>query len=166
MPANSSERDTLVAYALEKFRHAVRLRPDFDRGCYNMGTVLYSYACAVQAELAAQLKGRSVSCLCGCVEPRAVRLCQRPRGSPGHAHQICRRRPGMRGVGNIMTGTGTAAQPEASGLFSSARLRSRSPDQPGCRDVAGAPRARDARAGPVHGRGAVHMLGGGAAAVS
>lgn len=44
-------------YALEKFRHAVRLRPDFDRGCYNLGTVLYTYACAVQAELANQLKG-------------------------------------------------------------------------------------------------------------
>lgn len=57
VPATSPERDTLVVYALEKFRHAVRLRPDFDRGCYNMGTVLYSYACAVQAELAAQLKG-------------------------------------------------------------------------------------------------------------
>ncbi|KAG2425640.1 hypothetical protein HXX76_013485 [Chlamydomonas incerta] len=62
VPATSPERDTLVVYALEKFRHAVRLRPDFDRGCYNMGTVLYSYACAVQAELAAQLKaGRLTS---------------------------------------------------------------------------------------------------------
>ncbi len=35
----------------------VRLRPDFDRGCYNLGTVLYTYACAVQAELTNQLKG-------------------------------------------------------------------------------------------------------------
>ncbi|KAG2453019.1 hypothetical protein HYH02_002354 [Chlamydomonas schloesseri] len=62
VPATSPERDTLVVYALEKFRHAVRLRPDFDRGCYNMGTVLYSYACAVQAELATQLKaGRLTS---------------------------------------------------------------------------------------------------------
>ncbi|GLC41926.1 hypothetical protein PLESTF_000101200 [Pleodorina starrii] len=57
-----SERDQLVSYALEKFRHAIRLRPDFDRGCYNLGTVLYTYACAVQAELAAELKaGRLAS---------------------------------------------------------------------------------------------------------
>ncbi len=54
-----SERDQLVGFALEKFRHAVRLRPDFDRGCYNLGTVLYTYACALQADLTAQLKGGS-----------------------------------------------------------------------------------------------------------
>ncbi|KAG2490140.1 hypothetical protein HYH03_011445 [Edaphochlamys debaryana] len=57
-----SERDRLVAFALEKFRHALRLRPDFDRGVYNLGTVLYTYACAVQADLTAQLKaGRLAS---------------------------------------------------------------------------------------------------------
>ncbi|EFJ43333.1 hypothetical protein VOLCADRAFT_121444 [Volvox carteri f. nagariensis] len=56
---SASERDQLVSYALEKFRHAIRLRHDFDRGCYNLGTVLYTYACAVQAELAAELKGRT-----------------------------------------------------------------------------------------------------------
>ncbi len=40
----SSSRQALVQQALEKFRAAIRTRPDFDRGCYNMGTVYYTYA--------------------------------------------------------------------------------------------------------------------------
>lgn len=38
-------------------RHAVRLRPDFDRGCYNLGTVCYAYACTLQGEVAMLAKG-------------------------------------------------------------------------------------------------------------
>lgn len=41
-------------------RCAVRMRPDFDRGCYNLGTVCYSYACTLQSELASQYRGIQV----------------------------------------------------------------------------------------------------------
>lgn len=43
-------RDALVRHAMGKFRLAIRGRPDFDRGCYNLGTVFYTFACAVQSE--------------------------------------------------------------------------------------------------------------------
>eukprot|EP00878_Enallax_costatus_P020836 GHUV01022040.1.p1 GENE.GHUV01022040.1~~GHUV01022040.1.p1 ORF type:complete len:347 (+),score=111.87 GHUV01022040.1:674-1714(+) len=43
-----SERDALVRAAMEKFRLALRSRPDFDRGCYNLGTVFYTFAMALQ----------------------------------------------------------------------------------------------------------------------
>lgn len=43
-------RDALVRHAMAKFRLAIRARPDFDRGCYNLGTVFYTFACAVQSE--------------------------------------------------------------------------------------------------------------------
>ena len=43
-------RDALVRHAASKFRLAIRGRPDFDRGCYNLGTVFYTFACAVQSE--------------------------------------------------------------------------------------------------------------------
>mmetsp|Transcript_15153 Transcript_15153/g.32883 ORF Transcript_15153/g.32883 Transcript_15153/m.32883 type:complete len:433 (-) Transcript_15153:285-1583(-) len=52
-----AERDRLVQCALEKFRCAIRMRPDFDRGCYNLGTVCYTYASTLQAELSAQYRG-------------------------------------------------------------------------------------------------------------
>eukprot|EP00877_Chromochloris_zofingiensis_P000186 jgi/Chrzof1/10168/Cz04g31140.t1 len=45
-----SERDQLVRHAMNKFRLALRSRPDFDRGCYNLGTVFYTFACALQSE--------------------------------------------------------------------------------------------------------------------
>jgi hypothetical protein len=48
------ERDMLVKAAMEKFRLAVRTRPDFDRGCYNLGTVFYTFAMALQGETGAQ----------------------------------------------------------------------------------------------------------------
>jgi len=44
------ERDTLVRQAMSKFRLALRARPDFDRGCYNLGTVFYTFALALQSE--------------------------------------------------------------------------------------------------------------------
>jgi hypothetical protein len=43
-------RDSLVRCAMTKFRMALRARPDFDRGCYNLGTVFYTFACAMQSE--------------------------------------------------------------------------------------------------------------------
>lgn len=38
----------------------MRMRPDFDRGCYNLGTVCYSYACTLQSELGSQYRGIQV----------------------------------------------------------------------------------------------------------
>ncbi|KXZ54112.1 hypothetical protein GPECTOR_5g214 [Gonium pectorale] len=62
LAGSAAEREVLVGYALEKFRHAVRLRPDFERGAYNLGTVLYAHAATLQADLASQLKaGRLTS---------------------------------------------------------------------------------------------------------
>jgi hypothetical protein len=43
------ERPGLVAASVAKFRRAIRLRPEFDRACYNLGTVCYSHAHALQA---------------------------------------------------------------------------------------------------------------------
>lgn len=43
-------RDTLVAAAMEKFRAAIRQLPEFDRGCYNLGTVFYTFASAQTKE--------------------------------------------------------------------------------------------------------------------
>ena len=43
------ERGALVAASVAKFRGAIRLRPEFDRACYNLGTVYYSHAHALQA---------------------------------------------------------------------------------------------------------------------
>ena len=38
------ERGYLVARSVSKFRRAIRLRPEFDRACYNLGTVVYAHA--------------------------------------------------------------------------------------------------------------------------
>ena len=45
-----SERAYLVDAAVSKFRRAIRLRPDFDRACYNLGTVCYAHASALKVE--------------------------------------------------------------------------------------------------------------------
>lgn len=58
------ERDVLVRAAMEKFRLALRSRPDFDRGCYNLGTVFYTFAMALQSN-AGQLRGIRVCRLLG-----------------------------------------------------------------------------------------------------
>lgn len=50
-----SERDALVHAAMEKFRLTIRSRPDFDRGCYNLGTVFYTFAMALQGDTGATL---------------------------------------------------------------------------------------------------------------
>lgn len=52
------ERDALVHAAMEKFRLTIRSRPDFDRGCYNLGTVFYTFAMALQGEAAGERGGR------------------------------------------------------------------------------------------------------------
>jgi hypothetical protein len=48
-----------VRAAMGKFRLALRSRPDFDRGAYNLGTVFYTFALALQSE-PGQPKGGSV----------------------------------------------------------------------------------------------------------
>ncbi len=55
-----SERAFLVGAATAKFRRAIRLRPEFDRACYNLGTVFYSHAVVLQAA-ADQPAGSSAS---------------------------------------------------------------------------------------------------------
>ena len=44
-----AERAALVALSADKFRRAMALRPDFDRACYNLGTVVYAHACQMQS---------------------------------------------------------------------------------------------------------------------
>eukprot|EP00884_Botryococcus_braunii_P019778 jgi/Botrbrau1/6484/Bobra.0034s0057.1 len=44
-----SEQRYLVHHSIAKFRRAIHLRPEFDRACYNLGTVFYSHACTLQA---------------------------------------------------------------------------------------------------------------------
>ena len=46
-----AERSALVALSAEKFRRAMALRPDFDRACYNLGTVVYAHACQMQSSM-------------------------------------------------------------------------------------------------------------------
>lgn len=46
-----AERILLVQQSVAKFRRAIRLRPEFDRACYNLGTVYYAHACSLQAEV-------------------------------------------------------------------------------------------------------------------
>ncbi|KAL0023883.1 hypothetical protein WJX79_004370 [Trebouxia sp. C0005] len=46
-----SERVLLVHQSVAKFRRAIRLRPEFDRACYNLGTVYYAHACSLQNEV-------------------------------------------------------------------------------------------------------------------
>ncbi|KAK9826480.1 hypothetical protein WJX81_003553 [Elliptochloris bilobata] len=43
------ERGYLAAHSIAKFRRAIRLRPEFDRACYNLGTVVYAHAGALAA---------------------------------------------------------------------------------------------------------------------
>ncbi|KAL4436939.1 hypothetical protein ABPG75_004078 [Micractinium tetrahymenae] len=49
----AAERGGYLRHSLSKFRRALRLRPDFDRAVYNLGTVLYSHACSLQEALLA-----------------------------------------------------------------------------------------------------------------
>jgi len=54
---DAGARERLVRAATEKFRSALRVRPDFDRAAYNLGTTLYTHASALQAQLEASRPG-------------------------------------------------------------------------------------------------------------
>jgi len=57
------ERDALVHAAMEKFRLTLRSRPDFDRGCYNLGTVFYTFAMALQGDAGGLKQGNESRCV-------------------------------------------------------------------------------------------------------
>lgn len=57
------ERDALVHAAMEKFRLTLRSRPDFDRGCYNLGTVFYTFAMALQGDAGGLQQGDERYCV-------------------------------------------------------------------------------------------------------
>ena len=75
-------RPGLVGASCARFRAAIRLRPEFDRACYNLGTVCYSHAHALQAAsqsaLSSQLtkarSGAATSC------PVPMPACRSPYG--------------------------------------------------------------------------------------
>lgn len=50
----AEERRCLVDAAAAKFRRAIRQRPEFDRACYNLGTVYYALAESLQESSPAQ----------------------------------------------------------------------------------------------------------------
>lgn len=52
--SDPTAKDALVQAALAKFRGAIRLQPDFDRGAYNLGTTYYTYASSLQGHYASQ----------------------------------------------------------------------------------------------------------------
>eukprot|EP00891_Asterochloris_glomerata_P005577 jgi/Astpho2/5577/Aster-02833 len=67
-----AERHYLVQHSVAKFHCAVRLRPDFDRACYNLGTVLYAYACALQSDASQHLSSQLTQASTGiCADPQA-----------------------------------------------------------------------------------------------
>lgn len=53
-----TEREDLIHASVAKFRRAIRLRPEFDRACYNLGTVVYSHAFALQSLAQASLSSQ------------------------------------------------------------------------------------------------------------
>ena len=53
---STAERLLLVQQSVAKFRRAIRLRPEFDRACYNLGTVYYAHACSLQNEAQNQVR--------------------------------------------------------------------------------------------------------------
>ena len=53
-----AERLSLVRLAVAKFRRAIRLRPEFDRACYNLGTVYYAYASTLQMDAGARMSAQ------------------------------------------------------------------------------------------------------------
>ena len=55
----AGERPFLVGAATARFRRAIRLRPEFDRACYNLGTVFYSHAVVLQNEAEGSASGSS-----------------------------------------------------------------------------------------------------------
>lgn len=53
-----TEREDLIRASVARFRRAIRLRPEFDRACYNLGTVVYSHAFALQSLAQASLSSQ------------------------------------------------------------------------------------------------------------
>ena len=53
----------LAAQAIDKFRRSIRLRPDFDHGCYNLGTVFYTHASTIRNQLRRSQAGNVVSAI-------------------------------------------------------------------------------------------------------
>ena len=53
-----AEQAALVKHSILRFRQAIRLRPDFDRACYNLGTVFYAFACSQQSSVTQRLPSR------------------------------------------------------------------------------------------------------------
>lgn len=67
-----AERDTLVRGAVGKFRLALRCRPDFDRGCYNLGTVFYTAAVALQSDTGWRKGGKGGMRILSCAHDQHV----------------------------------------------------------------------------------------------
>ena len=74
-----SERAYLVDAAVSKFRRAIRLRPDFDRACYNLGTVCYAHASSLNAEDADEVSVMLGTAFTACSPRTPVSV-----GSPAH----------------------------------------------------------------------------------
>lgn len=53
-----AEQAAHVQHSIFRFRQAIRLRPDFDRACYNLGTVFYAFACSQQSSVTQRLPSR------------------------------------------------------------------------------------------------------------
>ncbi len=49
------DRSRLIALHCHAHVQAIRQRPDFDRACYNLGTVFYAYACSQQSPITQRL---------------------------------------------------------------------------------------------------------------
>lgn len=74
-----------VRHSVAKFRRAMRQRPEFDRACYNLGTVFYAHACQLQhssqQRLSSQLTQVALTPHAGqrrCHVPAHSKLCSRP----------------------------------------------------------------------------------------
>ena len=50
-----AEQRRLILQSISRFRSALRLRPEFDRAWYNLGTVFYAFASSQQASVTQRL---------------------------------------------------------------------------------------------------------------
>ena len=73
------ERGYLVAHSIAKFRRAIRLRPEFDRACYNLGTVVYAHAgtLAAPGALSPQLSQARAPCSLSTAQASTDGACMR-----------------------------------------------------------------------------------------
>ena len=72
-----AEQAALVRQSIARFRRAIRLRPDFDRACYNLGTVFYAFACAQQSSVTQRLPSRVTQVQLSCSESLKLMSCFR-----------------------------------------------------------------------------------------